>query len=72
MQCEKKCCFISGNKRLLPVFTTGGSAGSPPSKRLRRDMAESKESLTTPEGEQSPCYTYSIDIHTHTDWTFNL
>ncbi|XP_049786967.1 cell division cycle and apoptosis regulator protein 1-like isoform X2 [Schistocerca cancellata] len=48
---ENLIALAYGNKRFLPVFTHFGSAGSPPSKRARRDIAdEGKESSSTPEG----------------------
>nr|ATX63074.1 apoptosis regulator protein 1 [Locusta migratoria] len=48
---ENLIALAYGNKRFLPVFTHFGSAGSPPSKRARRDIPdEGKESSSTPEG----------------------
>nr|CAD7264073.1 unnamed protein product [Timema shepardi] len=44
---EALAALAYGNKRLLPVFEVGGS---PPSKRARKDMDESKESVALPDG----------------------
>nr|CAD7411020.1 unnamed protein product [Timema cristinae] len=44
---EALAALAYGNKRLLPVFEVGGS---PPSKRARKDMDETKESVALPDG----------------------